>query len=113
MIAILDGKVAHVSGRGIGRPISLKLASEGARLVANDLDAKPAADAVDEIILRAARPVIRNLAKEEAQAGRGTVRKGQAGRPEDAAGAVHPLCIPESDDISGQTLLCSGGLTGR
>ncbi|WP_282048176.1 SDR family NAD(P)-dependent oxidoreductase [Sulfitobacter mediterraneus] len=40
----LDGRVALVSGsgRGIGREIALKLASEGARLVINDLDADPA-----------------------------------------------------------------------
>ncbi|MRH90722.1 SDR family oxidoreductase [Nocardia sp. SYP-A9097] len=40
----LDGKVAIVSGsgRGIGREIALKLASEGAKVVVNDLDAEPA-----------------------------------------------------------------------
>lgn len=37
---------------------------------------------------------------------------GRGGTPEDAAGAVYLFCIPESDYISGQTLLCSGGLTG-
>ena len=34
---------------GIGRSIALKLASEGARLVINDLDAGPANDTVEEI----------------------------------------------------------------
>ena len=37
---------------------------------------------------------------------------GHSGTPEDAAGAVYLMCIPESDYVSGQTLLCSGGLTG-
>ena len=47
----LDGKVALVtgSGRGIGRSIALKLASEGARLVVNDLDEGPAKDTIAEI----------------------------------------------------------------
>jgi 3-oxoacyl-[acyl-carrier protein] reductase len=34
---------------------------------------------------------------------------GRAGTPEDAAGAIYLFCIPESDYISGQILLCSGG----
>ena len=34
---------------------------------------------------------------------------GRAGTPEEAAGAVYLLCTPESDYISGQTLLCAGG----
>lgn len=47
----LEGKVALVSGsgRGIGREIAIKLASEGARVVINDLDAEPAAQTVAEI----------------------------------------------------------------
>ncbi|MFG5779361.1 SDR family NAD(P)-dependent oxidoreductase [Comamonas sp. J-3] len=271
----LEGKVALVtgSGRGIGRAIALKLASEGAQLVVNDLDEAPALETVQAItaaggkavacvgsvtapdfaerfvgtateafqgidiivnnagytwdsviqkmtdeqwyaildchltapfrILRAAQPVIRALSKAEAEAGQRRVRKvvnissvaglfgnagqsnysaakagivgmtqtlakewgrmnvtvncvayglistrltsaaageasaqiegrdiklgvnpdllqamertiplGRAGTPEEAANAVYLLCIPESDYVSGQTLLCSGGLTG-
>jgi 3-oxoacyl-[acyl-carrier protein] reductase len=34
---------------------------------------------------------------------------GRGGTPEEAAGAVYLLCIPESDYISGEVLLASGG----
>lgn len=271
----LEGKVALItgSGRGIGRSIALKLASEGASVVVNDLDDAPAQDVVAEIraaggqaaacvgsvtapdfaerfigtavsefkgldiivnnagytwdnvvqkmtdeqwyammdvhltapfrILRAAQPVMRALAKHEKEAGKSVVRKvvnissvaglfgnagqtnystakagimgmtqtlakewgrmnvtvncvafgfiktrltvtadgdatanidgrdikigvnpdlmaamermiplGRGGTPDEAAGAVYLLCIPESDYVSGQTLMCSGGLTG-
>ncbi len=48
----LAGRVALVtgSGRGIGRAIALKLASEGASLVINDIDAGPAQGVVEKII---------------------------------------------------------------
>lgn len=271
----LEGKVALItgSGRGIGRSIALKLASEGASVVVNDLDDAPAQEVVQAIrqaggqavacvgsvtapdfaerfvgtavsefkgldiivnnagytwdnvvqkmtdeqwyammdvhltapfrILRAAQPVIRALSKQEKDAGQTVVRKvvnissvaglfgnagqtnystakagitgmtqtlakewgrmnvtvncvaygfiktrltvsaesdstanidgrdikvgvnpdlmaamermiplGRGGSPDEAAGAVYLLCIPESDYISGQTLMCSGGLTG-
>jgi 3-oxoacyl-[acyl-carrier protein] reductase len=271
----LEGKVALItgSGRGIGRSIALKLASEGAHVVVNDLDEAPAQEVVAAIraaggqavacmgsvtapdfaerfigtavsefkgldiivnnagytwdnvvqkmtdeqwyamldvhltapfrILRAAQPVIRALSKQEKEAGKSVVRKvvnissvaglfgnagqtnystakagivgmtqtlakewgrmnvtvncvaygfiktrltvsadsdatenidgreikvgvnpdlmaamermiplGRGGTPDEAAGAVCLLCIPESDYVSGQTLMCTGGLTG-
>jgi len=48
----LEGKVAIVSGsgRGIGREIARKLASEGASVVINDLDAEPALQTVADIV---------------------------------------------------------------
>ena len=47
----LEGKIALVSGsgRGIGREIALKLASDGARIVVNDLDTKFAEETVAAI----------------------------------------------------------------
>lgn len=272
----LEGKVALVtgSGRGIGRAVALKLASEGARVVINDLDQDPAMAVVEEIraaggeavacqgsvsapdfaerfvktavdhykgidiivnnagytwdnviqkmsdeqwyaiidthltapfrILRAAQPVIRDLARAEAEAGKEAFRKivnissisgtggnagqvnystaksgvmgmtkamakewgrfkvnvncvafgfiltrlteattdsdtklridgrdikvgvkaetmssvnaqiplGRAGTPDEAAGAVYMFCIPESNYVSGQVLICGGGRGG-
>jgi len=271
----LEGKVAIItgSGRGIGRSIALKLASEGASIVVNDLDAEPAEETVQAIreaggqaaacigsvtapdfaerfvgtamseyrgldivvnnagytwdnviqkmsdeqwyamidchltapfrILRAAQPIISKLAKAEKEAGNRIVRKvvnissvaglfgnagqanystakagivgmtqtlakewgrmnvtvncvaygfiktrltvsaeadatanidgreikvgvnpdlmaamersiplGRGGSPEEAAGAVYLFCIPESDYVSAQTLICGGGFFG-
>jgi 3-oxoacyl-[acyl-carrier protein] reductase len=34
---------------------------------------------------------------------------GRSGTPEEAAGAVYLMCAPESDYVSGQTLVCGGG----
>lgn len=36
---------------------------------------------------------------------------GRGGTPEEAAGAVYLMCTPESNYISGQTLVCGGGFT--
>jgi len=58
-MAKLSGKTAYVtgSGRGIGRALALKLASEGAAVVVNDLDAAPANATVDEIAARGGRAI--------------------------------------------------------
>ena len=55
----LDGKVALVtgSGRGIGREVALKLATEGAAIVVNDLDAAPAEQTVSDIRARGGQAV--------------------------------------------------------
>ncbi|GAA2423513.1 3-oxoacyl-[acyl-carrier-protein] reductase [Actinomadura vinacea] len=38
-----------------------------------------------------------------------TIPLGRAGTPADAAGAVYLFCIPESDYVSAQTVVCGGG----
>ena len=55
----LENKVAIVSGsgRGIGREIALKLASDGAAVVVNDLDPAPANEVVAEIVAAGGRAV--------------------------------------------------------
>jgi 3-oxoacyl-[acyl-carrier protein] reductase len=35
---------------------------------------------------------------------------GRSGTPEEAAGAVYLFCSPESNYISGQVIVCGGGL---
>ncbi|HFL2808240.1 TPA: SDR family NAD(P)-dependent oxidoreductase [Pseudomonas aeruginosa] len=40
---------------------------------------------------------------------RQSIPLGRSGSPEEAAAAVYLLCIPESDYVSGQTLVCGGG----
>ena len=37
---------------------------------------------------------------------------GRAGTPAEAAGAVYLFCSPDSDYVSGQTVVCGGGFTG-
>ena len=41
----------------------------------------------------------------------GGIPLGRAGTPTDAANGVYLLCIPESDYISGEVLVCSGGMS--
>jgi 3-oxoacyl-[acyl-carrier protein] reductase len=56
----LDNRVAIVSGsgRGIGREIALRLASEGASVVVNDLDAEPAEQTAADISAAGGKAVV-------------------------------------------------------
>ena len=55
----LTGKVAIISGsgRGIGRAIALKLAAEGALIVANDIDEAPVQEVVRSIAAQGGRAI--------------------------------------------------------
>ncbi|MFJ7420966.1 SDR family NAD(P)-dependent oxidoreductase [Streptomyces uncialis] len=56
----LEGKVALVSGsgRGIGREVALKLASEGASVVINDLDKEPAEETAAAVAAAGGRAAV-------------------------------------------------------
>jgi 3-oxoacyl-[acyl-carrier protein] reductase len=43
---------------------------------------------------------------------RSAIPLGRVGTPADAAGSIYLFCIPESDFVTGQLLICSGGLRG-
>ena len=48
---------------------------------------------------------------ESVQAMRSAIPFGRAGTPEEAAGAIFLLCLPEADYISGQVIPVTGGMS--
>lgn len=52
------------------------------------------------------------LAAAQVDAMQDAVPLGRVGQPHDAAGAIYLFCIPESDYVTGQLLLCAGGMRG-
>ena len=52
------------------------------------------------------------LSEQQMEAMIPSIPLGRVGQPEDAAGAIYLFCIPESDFVTGQLLVCSGGLRG-
>lgn len=52
------------------------------------------------------------LSQAQIEGSRASVPLQRVGQVQDAAGAIYLFCIPESDFITGQLLLCSGGQRG-
>jgi NAD(P)-dependent dehydrogenase (short-subunit alcohol dehydrogenase family) len=116
----LDGKVAIVtgSGRGIGAEIAVKLASDGAAVVVNDLDEEPAKETVAAVEAAGGRAVAvtgdvtaTGFAERFTQAavdsfGGLDIIVNNAGYTWDS------VISPESDYVSAQTLICGGGFFG-
>jgi 3-oxoacyl-[acyl-carrier protein] reductase len=58
------------------------------------------------------RDVRVGIPMERATAAGREIPLGRLGTPEEAAGAIYLFCLPESDYISGQTIICGGGRGG-
>jgi 3-oxoacyl-[acyl-carrier protein] reductase len=49
------------------------------------------------------------ISEQIVEASKKAIPLGRPGRPDEAAGAVYLFCIPESNYVSGQVLICGGG----
>ena len=94
-MGILDGKVALVTGagRGIGREHALMMASEGAKVVVNDLGGDASGQGVD------ATPAQEVVAEIEAMGGEAVVNGGNVAKF-DEAGAMIQQAIDTYGDIN-------------
>ena len=94
-MGILDGKVALVTGagRGIGREHALMMASEGAKVVVNDLGGDASGQGVD------ATPAQEVVAEIEAMGGEAVVNGGNVAKF-DEAGAMIQQAIDTFGDIN-------------
>ena len=114
----LDGKVAIVTGlgRGIGQQVALRLAWDGAGVVVNDLDDEPVAETIRRIQAMGGKAVACNgdvrvgVQRARIAALNQIIPLGRGGTPEEGARAIYLFCSPDSDYVSGQTLVVTGGL---
>ncbi|MTD17255.1 SDR family oxidoreductase [Nakamurella sp. YIM 132087] len=56
------------------------------------------------------RSIAKAVRTEHIEAIERTISLGRGATPEEAAGAVYLMCLPESDYITGHVLLCTGGI---
>jgi len=71
---------------------------------------KALSDGVDDLVDVGGREIKAGIQPEMIDTIKSLTPLGRAGTTEDAANAVYLLCIPESDFITGQVLIASGGL---
>jgi 3-oxoacyl-[acyl-carrier protein] reductase len=71
---------------------------------------KALSDGEDDLIDVAGREIKAGIQPEMIETIKNLTPLGRAGTTEDAANAVYLMCIPESDFITGQVLIASGGL---
>jgi 3-oxoacyl-[acyl-carrier protein] reductase len=64
----------------------------------------------DAIIAIAGQPAQSGMPAHALDRFRAAVPLGREGTPEEAAGSIYLMCIPESDYVSGQVLLVAGGM---